>query len=63
MNKVEYDGGYWCDICHQKHYQLNPACYEERRRREQYGWPPRFKIPPEDMERIRQALEQAKAKP
>ncbi len=30
----ELDKGFWCDVCHQKHYQMNPACFEERRRRE-----------------------------
>lgn len=28
----DWDRGRWCDICHQKHYQISPAC--ERRRKE-----------------------------
>lgn len=29
-----WDEGFWCDVCHQKHYQINPACNERRRQRE-----------------------------
>jgi hypothetical protein len=30
----EWDKGHGCDVCHQKHYQISPACIERRKARE-----------------------------
>lgn len=29
----EWAEGRWCDVCHQKHYQISPSCLRRRRER------------------------------